>query len=388
MGPERVAGPPVHRGVGAQPIRSEWQDRWDQQEEALRHRLGKNVDRMEAKAHDLKPLDLLTHVRVQNQTGNAPRRWDRTGVVVGRRLALDKYWVKMDGSRRVTERNRKFLRQFQPATTGLEERYRAPQVTPVGRAQQKQDIQKQDTPARRDAEVGRGDDVNLQARGGIATRQLNNGTTPARSPATPEFITPRSSPLATPLTAGRTGTDRGTPRPAGRPAVRRKVTFNLEQGETAEPEQGHEAQPRAATEPPPQVVPPTPEPQAATQPPASAYDRPRREVKRPAWQRDFDMSASAVAVHCSGVDNAEADNSVVGVSGYVKDDYSAAETQTTGQFERSPPDGGCTVARVAAILHSVVQEASRLLAVLANYGDEEIDQAVVKNGAVIKNGGD
>merc|ERR1712020_32967 len=137
---------PVHRGVGAQPIRDEWHDRWDQQEEALRHRLGKNIDKMEAKAHDLQPLDLQAHVRVQNQSGNAPRRWDRTGVVVGRDLRYDKYWIKMDGSRRVTERNRKFLRQFRPATTGLEEPagYRAPRVLPEGN-QQKQDIQKQDT---------------------------------------------------------------------------------------------------------------------------------------------------------------------------------------------------------------------------------------------------
>merc|ERR1712020_42908 len=136
---------PVHRGVGAQPIRSEWHDRWDLQEEALRHRLGKNLDKMEAKAHDLQPLDLQDHVRVQNQTGNAPRRWDRTGVIVGRDLSLDKYWVKMDGSRRVTERNRKFLRHFRPATTGLEgpTEYRTPQPTPV---EQKQDYQKQDPP--------------------------------------------------------------------------------------------------------------------------------------------------------------------------------------------------------------------------------------------------
>ena len=124
---------PVHRGVGAQPIRSEWHDRWDLQEEALRHRLGKNLEKMEAKAHDLEPLDLQAHVRVQNQTGNAPRRWDRTGVIVGRDLSLDKYWVKMDGSRRVTERNRKFLRHFRPATTGLENLTRclAPQAAPA-----------------------------------------------------------------------------------------------------------------------------------------------------------------------------------------------------------------------------------------------------------------
>ena len=71
---------------------------------ALQHRLGKNVDKMEAKAHDLRPLELQAHDLVQNQTGNSPRRWHRTGVVVGYNLPLDKYWVKMDGSQRVTER--------------------------------------------------------------------------------------------------------------------------------------------------------------------------------------------------------------------------------------------------------------------------------------------
>ena len=37
--------------------------------------------------------------------------------MVGRNLALDKYWVKMDGSRR----NRRFLRMFQPPQTGLKD---------------------------------------------------------------------------------------------------------------------------------------------------------------------------------------------------------------------------------------------------------------------------
>ena len=82
---------------------------------ALRHRLGKNIKKMEAKAHELQPMEMKAHVWVQNQTGHSPRRWDRTGVVVGHNRPLGKYWVKMDGCRRVRERNRKFLRLFKPA---------------------------------------------------------------------------------------------------------------------------------------------------------------------------------------------------------------------------------------------------------------------------------
>ena len=122
---------PVHRGVGKIPIRAEWHDMWDDQEVALRYRLSKDVDKMEAKAHDLQPLELGTHVRVQNQRRNLPKRWDRTGVVVMSNVAHDKYWVRMDGSCRVTERNRKFLRNFKPTRSGDAEVERLLEPRPV-----------------------------------------------------------------------------------------------------------------------------------------------------------------------------------------------------------------------------------------------------------------
>ena len=50
---------------------------------------------------------------VQDQTGNHPLRWNRRGVVVSTE-GYDQYKVRIDGSRNVTERNRKYLRVFQP----------------------------------------------------------------------------------------------------------------------------------------------------------------------------------------------------------------------------------------------------------------------------------
>ena len=54
---------------------------------------------------------------LQNQhgAGKASKRWDRTGLVLDD-LGHNKYRVKVDGSGRVTDRNRQFLRQFTPVT--------------------------------------------------------------------------------------------------------------------------------------------------------------------------------------------------------------------------------------------------------------------------------
>ena len=60
-------------------------------------------------------------VLVQNQSGTKPKRWDRSGVVVEVK-PHGQHLVRVDGSRRVTLRNRQFLRrveQLQAADRGM-----------------------------------------------------------------------------------------------------------------------------------------------------------------------------------------------------------------------------------------------------------------------------
>ena len=40
------------------------------------------VDKINARAHDSKPLEVGDQVHVKNQYGNQPTRWDKTGVVM------------------------------------------------------------------------------------------------------------------------------------------------------------------------------------------------------------------------------------------------------------------------------------------------------------------
>ena len=64
----------------------------------------------------LPKLQVGDHVLIQNQTGNHARKWDRTGRIVEAK-DFDQYLVKVDGSGRVSLRNRKFLRTFTPYVT-------------------------------------------------------------------------------------------------------------------------------------------------------------------------------------------------------------------------------------------------------------------------------
>ena len=94
-------------------VRPLWKDIWAQREDSLRTRFGKQVDSLSAKTRTLQPLLVGDVCRVQNQTGQHPTKWDKTGEVV-QINNNDQYLVKMHGSRRVTLRNRKFLRKIQP----------------------------------------------------------------------------------------------------------------------------------------------------------------------------------------------------------------------------------------------------------------------------------
>ena len=60
------------------------------------------------------PRHLGDRCYIQNQAGNYPRRWDRSGTVVEDH-GNHNYTVKVDGSGRLTRRGRKHLRQFSPA---------------------------------------------------------------------------------------------------------------------------------------------------------------------------------------------------------------------------------------------------------------------------------
>ena len=66
---------------------------------------------------------LNDRVMIQNQVGNYPKRWDKAGMVVEVK-GYDQYMVKVDGTGRLTRRNRKYLRRVEmepqrSANTGL-----------------------------------------------------------------------------------------------------------------------------------------------------------------------------------------------------------------------------------------------------------------------------
>ena len=103
-------GATVHR---ASEVHPSWREAWAAKEAALRDRFVRQSDALNARARDLLPLEIGDRVFIQSQVGNAPKRWDKTGVVM-EKGDHDQYVVKVAGSGGITTRNRRFLRRFRP----------------------------------------------------------------------------------------------------------------------------------------------------------------------------------------------------------------------------------------------------------------------------------
>ena len=85
-----------------------WRQAWAAREEALRTRIARTIESLRAHSRPLRPFTIGERVFLQNQKGASPTKWDRSGTV-DKAPGHDQYRVKVDGSRRLTLRNRRFL---------------------------------------------------------------------------------------------------------------------------------------------------------------------------------------------------------------------------------------------------------------------------------------
>ena len=90
-----------------------WRDKLRAREDALCKRHIKTNEYWSEHTRRMPALTVGDYVRIQNQTGQHPNKWDRTGTVVEVKQH-DQYQVQVDGSGRITLRNRRFLRKFIP----------------------------------------------------------------------------------------------------------------------------------------------------------------------------------------------------------------------------------------------------------------------------------
>ena len=111
-----------------------WVDCGEKRELAMRHRLSLGGERWSQNTKELPRLPVGQKVFIQNQRGpgKLAKKWDRTGTVVEDKNH-DKYAIKIDGSGRLTDRNRRYLRAFKPDTlTSLPTPSPLPQAAPHG----------------------------------------------------------------------------------------------------------------------------------------------------------------------------------------------------------------------------------------------------------------
>ena len=158
---------------------------------------------------------------IQNQhgAGKISKKWDRSGIVL-EDMGFNKYRVKVDGSGRITDRNRQFLRKFTPVTPGMPgptpntgtqqvdpspERIRIPQQ--VDTFPERIQIPQQVDPSPERTRIPQQVDQtplnppDVQRAGDM----INPGSPSLHSPESPTFETPPSSPVVSPNHPGPVG---------------------------------------------------------------------------------------------------------------------------------------------------------------------------------------
>ena len=99
---------------GALQVRQEWRLDAERREQALAQRHLLKHEQLQHGTKQLPPLAIGDHVMIQDQAApKQPGKWTKTGKVVEDQ-GFDSYLVKVDGSNKVTKRNRRFLRKVVP----------------------------------------------------------------------------------------------------------------------------------------------------------------------------------------------------------------------------------------------------------------------------------
>jgi len=101
-------------------ICNQWHEAWAAKEDAIRVRLVRSCENLEPGSRELIALKEGDRVLIQNQAKNRgrPNKWDRQGVIIAVK-GNDQCLVKVDGTGRLTLRNRRYLRRFeQPCSMG------------------------------------------------------------------------------------------------------------------------------------------------------------------------------------------------------------------------------------------------------------------------------
>ena len=95
--------------------RGQWREIMADREKGLKMRYTRGLERWSEHTKELPKLKIGDVVLIQNQRGTPKeaKRWDRSGVVL-EVDKFDKYVVKVDGTGRITTRNRRFLKKAEP----------------------------------------------------------------------------------------------------------------------------------------------------------------------------------------------------------------------------------------------------------------------------------